>query len=196
MTQQPADKTALRALLRGQRRAYAQSAGVAAADVLARAVPALLQQGGIEPPAIVAAYEPLSDEIDPRLALRALRALGYRTALPVTQGRDAPLLFRAVDDQTPFTRSSFGVMEPASGDEVTPDVVLVPLLGFDADCQRLGYGAGHYDRTLALLRDAGEVFVAGLAFDMQRVTPCIGAEDHDQPLDCVVTDKGLYWPQS
>ena len=196
MQPSPADKTALRQTLREQRRAHAAMARADAAHILLQAVPALLRSCDIAPPAVVAGYHALGDEIDPSEVLVHLRALGYRTALPVTQGHDAGLVFVVCDDATPMQKSSFGVMEPQAGDVVLPDVLLVPLLGFDDDCHRLGYGAGHYDRTLADLRNDKDVFAAGLAFDMQRVQGGLPAEDHDQPLDCVITEKGLYWPHT
>lgn len=195
MTTPPADKTALRRQLRDMRRACAAAKRADAASILAHAVPDLLHDCAIAPPAIVAAYYPLADEIDPLPLLAQLRALGYRTALPVTQGRDEELVFLPFDEGTPLLRSDFGVMEPAEGANVSPDVVLVPLLGFDGDCHRLGYGAGHYDRTLARMRAHKDVFFAGLAFDLQRVDG-LPVEDHDQPLDCVVTEKGIYWPHT
>lgn len=188
------DKAALRPALRARRRARAADGDDGAGDILAQAVAALLQGCEIMPPAIVAGYWALDDEINPAKTLQHLRALGYRTALPVTQGRDAGLVFRLADSATPLRKSSFGVMEPSSGEEVMPDVVLVPLLGFDDRCQRLGYGAGHYDRTLAGMRAHRDVFAAGLAFDVQRVGHDLPAEDHDQPLDCIITEKGVYWP--
>ncbi len=195
MTTPPVDKTALRRQLRDLRRACAAATRAGAASILAHAVPGLLHDCAIAPPAIVAAYYPLGDEIDPLPLLAHLRALGYRTALPVTQGRDDELVFLPFDAGTPLLRSDFGVMEPAEGANVSPDVVLVPLLGFDGDCHRLGYGAGHYDRTLARMRAHKDVFVAGLAFDLQRVDG-LPVEDHDQPLDCVVSEKGIYWPHT
>ena len=196
MQPSPADKTAMRRDLRDRRRAHAAQASSDVARRLVEAVPALLQGCEITPPAIVAAYHALSDEIDPAALLVHLRGLGYRTALPVTQGRDDGLLFRLCDDSTVMQKSTFGVMEPADGEVVSPDVLLVPLLGFDDACQRLGYGAGHYDRTLADMRNDKDVFAAGLAFDMQRIESGLPAEEHDQPLDCVVTEKGLYWPNA
>lgn len=196
MQPSPADKAALRHSLRQQRRAHAAVTRAVAAQVLVQAVVDLLQGCEIAPPAVIAGYHALADEIDPSHVLTHLRTLGYRTALPVTQGRDAGLLFYQCDDATPLHTSSFGVMEPQAGAVLTPDVLLVPLLGFDADCNRIGYGAGHYDRTLADLRDDSTVLAVGLAFDMQRVPGGLPVQEHDQPLDCVITDKGLYWPNT
>lgn len=190
----PADKTVLRGALREARRAYAAQAGTDAAHILGQTVPDILRDCALTPPAVIAAYYPLSDEIDPRLLMDVLRTRGYRTALPVTQGCDAALFFRLCVENTPLVRSDFGVFEPAAGEVVIPDVILVPLLGFDRACHRLGYGAGHYDRTLAALRENHDILAAGLAFDVQRLETDLPVEEHDQPLDCVITDKGLYWP--
>lgn len=191
----PDGKAVLRRSLRAARRSHAATSGVMAAEVLAQTVPGLLSRCELVPPMVVGAYYPLADEIDPRPLLAALRRHGYRTALPVTRGRDTGLLFRVCDEETALARSDFGVMEPVTGEEVTPDALLVPVLGFDASCHRLGYGAGHYDRTLAALRDIRAVFAVGLAFDMQRCAQGLPVEAHDQPLDCIVTDQGIYWPE-
>ncbi len=193
MTHPPVDKMALRQHLRIARRAIAAEARAAGAAAVAQRVCDLVVRRGRD--LVVAGYSPLADELDVGVALAALRAQGYRTALPVTQGRDAGLLFRLADASAPLVRSAFGVMEPAAGDAVLPDVVLVPLLGFDDVCQRIGYGAGHYDRTLAAMAAAGHgVMAIGVAFDTQRVDGGLPAEPHDRALDCIVTDKAVYWP--
>ena len=196
MTQLPADKTALRLMLREHRREHAAREGGIAAQEAAQKLCDVIMAEGLSAGAIIAAYLPLPDEISPLPSCTALRHLGFRIAMPVTTTRDAPLTFRLYDDNTPVTTGDFGVREPASGDTVTPDALIVPLLAFDDDCQRLGFGAGHYDRTLAALRAQGRVFTLGLAHDMQRMAGGLPHEDHDQPLDCVVTDKAVYWPQS
>jgi 5-formyltetrahydrofolate cyclo-ligase len=88
-------------------------------------------------------------------------------------------------------------MEPAGGTAVVPDALIVPLLGFDAACQRIGYGAGHYDCTIAALRAAGRnPACIGIAFAAQYSDTPIPAGPHDIALDCVVTEERLYWPQT
>lgn len=196
MTMLPADKTALRLMLREQRRDHAMREGGIAAQEAAQKVCDVIMAEGLSAGAIIAAYLPLPDEISPLPSCTALRHLGFRIAMPVTTARDAALTFRLYDDTTPVIAGDFGVREPAGGDIVTPDALIVPLLAFDDDCQRLGFGAGHYDRTLADWRARGSVFALGLAHDMQRVRGGLPHESHDQPLDCVVTDKAIYWPQS
>lgn len=145
---------------------------------------------------IVAGYCAFRDELDPLDLLRRLDAAGYTTALPVTppRGVDRPLEFRSWRPGDPLVRRSFGVSEPVSDAcPVRPDVLLVPLLAFDRDGGRLGYGAGHYDRTIAALAASGGVRTLGLAFSAQQValTPRAG---HDALLDGVVTELGLAGP--
>lgn len=188
------DKAQLRKRLRAARRMRAADGAYAlqAALSLRENVLSLLSQKEISLPAgsVIAAYYPLGDEISPLPLFDALRSDDYAVALPVTSGRDAALTFRRFDAGDALQKSAFGVAEPLAGPAVRPDLILVPLLAFDARGHRLGYGAGHYDRTLAELA----VPAVGLAFDFQR-EEALPAEAHDRALDCVVTDKALYWPQ-
>jgi 5-formyltetrahydrofolate cyclo-ligase len=88
-------------------------------------------------------------------------------------------------------RSRFGVLEPSPDRaSLAPDIVLVPLLGFDRAGHRIGYGQGHYDRTLSALRARGPVLAIGLAFAAQE-TPDALAQGHDQRLDAVLTPDGV-----
>lgn len=188
------DKAQLRKRLRERRRMLAGDAAYAlqASLALRENLLSLLSQKKISLPAggVIAAYYPLGDEISPLPLLDALRSDGFIAALPVTAGRAAPLSFRRFDAGDALRKSDFGVAEPQEGPSLRPDLILVPLLAFDARGHRLGYGAGHYDRTLAELK----VPAVGLAFDFQR-EEALPAEPHDRALDCIVTDKALYWPQ-
>lgn len=144
--------------------------------------PAILRSGR------VALYRPMRDEIDPwRMDLSQVE-----TALPVTppKGSGAPLTFRLWSPGYPVERSAFGVEEPlADACEVIPDVLVVPLLAFDDRGGRLGWGQGHYDRTLHNLRARGRVVAIGLAYAAQRRDD-LPLELHDEPLDAVLTESG------
>lgn len=147
------------------------------------------------PGSIVAGYAPIRDEIDVMPLLSELSARGHGCALPVVTGRDAPLTFRAWSPGMALTEAAFGVsVPPASSPEVTPDVVLVPMLAFDADCRRIGYGAGFYDRTLAGLRAGGSVLAIGIAYADQQVDE-VPADGHDQGLDLIVTERSVIRPR-
>jgi len=139
---------------------------------------------------IVAGYLPFRSEIDPRPAMMALHGLGYGVCVPVIEGRGRPLAFRAWTPASRTERGPFGVRVPAEGAAVTPDLLLVPLLAFDPEGYRLGYGGGFYDRTLAAGRAAGPLTAIGLAYAAQQVAR-VPHGPHDARLDAVATEAGL-----
>lgn len=119
-----------------------------------------------------------------------LQAEGFKLALPVMQGREKPLLMRAWSPGDTMAPAQWGIAEPLDDKpEVEPDVVLVPLLAFDARGYRLGYGGGFYDRTLRRLRKLKPVVAVGIAYDEQRVD-AVPAESYDEKLDWVLTPSG------
>jgi len=119
----------------------------------------------------------------------ALAARGHALALPVVAAKRSPLVFRLWRAGDPLIVHVFGMHEPArSAPEVTPDVLLVPLLAFDARGNRLGYGGGFYDRSLAKLRALAHVTAIGFAYEGQSVDAVPRAE-YDQPLDAVATER-------
>lgn len=138
---------------------------------------------------IVAVYSPTRGEVDITLLIELLTEEGISCALPVIQQTDGPLLFRSHITGAPLTRHSrFGVMEPDPRQPiVSPSIIIVPLIAFDATGARLGFGGGFYDRTLALLSKK-ELLTVGIAYDFQQVEK-LPTEAHDQRLDCVVTEK-------
>jgi 5-formyltetrahydrofolate cyclo-ligase len=149
------------------------------------------------PGAVVSGYWPFRSEIDPRPLLTRLAALGARLALPVTppKGSDQPLAFRLWADGDDLSPGHFPVHEPGEGAEVVePDLILTPLLAFDRRGHRLGYGAGHFDRTLGRLRALKPVTVLGLAFADQEVAR-VPSGPHDQKLDGIVTEHGYIAAQ-
>jgi 5-formyltetrahydrofolate cyclo-ligase len=144
-------------------------------------------------PAAVSGYWAIGDEIDVRPALRMLAARGLAVALPVMAGASAPLTFRRWVPGDRLRHRMWGIEEPLpDAPVVRPDLLLVPLLAFDARGGRLGYGGGYYDRTLALLRSDGgsPVFACGVAFAAQEV-PEVPCEPKDMRLDAVITENGL-----
>jgi len=147
----------------------------------------------LPPPAgaVVAGYWPLRDEIDPRPLMLALAGRGHPLALPVAGPRGTPLRFRCFRFGDPLEHGAFGTSHPlADAGEVEPDVVLVPLVAFDAAGGRLGHGAGYYDRTLNALRAARRVLAIGLGYAAQR-QPRVPAGPGDARLDAIATEAGV-----
>lgn len=137
----------------------------------------------------VAVYLPIGSEIDPRPLIGKLIDAGAELALPCVQ-EDGTMVYRAYRRGDMLEKRSFGLLEPnAEVPEVFPTLVLTPLLAFDRQGNRLGYGQGHYDRALTKLRAQGRVFVCGLAFFGQEVEQ-VPAEPHDIALDWVMTERG------
>jgi len=143
------------------------------------------------PPRVpVSAYWPLDDEFDPRPLIDHLQAAGHPIGLPVVVGRGQPLVFRRWLPGMELVPGNFRVLTPPpEAPEVTPAVILAPLLAFDRAGYRLGYGGGFYDRTIAKLRAAGKVLVIGVAYAAQEVST-VPRDATDQPLDWIVTEAG------
>ena len=120
-----------------------------------------------------------------------LQAEGFRLALPVMQGRGKPLLDAQLGAGRRDELRPRGELPSRSmtNPHVDPDVVLVPLLAFDARGYRIGYGGGFYDRTLQRLRKLKPVVAIGLAYDEQRVD-AVPVESYDERLDWVLTPSG------
>lgn len=138
--------------------------------------------------AIVAGFWPIRDEIDPRPLLDRLRQKGHRLTLPVMTGPS--LIFRSLERDTELVSAGFGCREPGpDAKELRPDVLLMPLAGFDADGNRIGYGRAYYDNTIAGLEKNGSVLCIGVAFSVQEVDR-VPTEAHDKPLHGILTEQG------
>lgn len=140
--------------------------------------------------AVVSGYSAMRSELDPLPLMKRLSDVGHPLALPVTPPRGDPLLFRQWRPGARLVDGGFGVRVP--GEEaggVEPDILLVPLLAFDENGFRLGYGAGYYDRTLRSLRARKPVVAIGIAYDEQKVEN-VPHDDYDEPLDWVLTPSG------
>ena len=140
--------------------------------------------------AIISGFSAIRDEIDTAPLLARLHAAGHPLGLPVMQGKGLPLLFRAWSPGDAMGKVQWGIAEPLPDKPVLePDVVLVPLLAFDAAGHRLGYGGGFYDRTLARLRAIKPVVAVGVAYDELKVD-AVPHRSYDEPLDWVLTPSG------
>ncbi len=111
----------------------------------------------------------------------------WRAAMPVVIARDAAMIFRAWTPTTPMGCDRYGIPIPAAGEELAPNIVLLPLVAFDEAGYRLGYGGGYFDRTLAV--QIPRPLTIGVGFELARV-PSIRPQAHDVPLDVIITEAG------
>jgi 5-formyltetrahydrofolate cyclo-ligase len=171
--------------LRRRELAAAEAPAVAGA----RAADQLMTQFSLPGGAVVSAYWPMGDELDPRPLIRRLHAAGHTVGLPVVVAKGAPLIFRTWTPETRFVPGGFKTEVPEPGaPDVVPNVLIVPLLAFDMGGYRLGYGGGFYDRTLAKLRALAHITAIGFAYEGQAVDAVPHAE-YDQPLDAIATER-------
>ncbi|WP_335617815.1 5-formyltetrahydrofolate cyclo-ligase [Bartonella choladocola] len=139
----------------------------------------------------VAGFWPIKSEIDPRPLMSALKKHGFKLALPAIINK-TKMVFRIFEDEGKLVDMGFGTVGPSEDAQiVAPETLLVPLSAFDSKGNRIGYGAGYYDRAIASMRENGHnPLLIGLAFDCQEV-PSIPAEPHDQKLAMILTESGL-----
>jgi 5-formyltetrahydrofolate cyclo-ligase len=186
-----AEKVAARAAAAATRAGLHAAGAGAARQAAGHALAAI---GALHGARVVSAYLPMRSEIDPRPLMLALIGLGYLVAAPVIEGRGLPLRFRRWTPGAALARGPLGAPAPAEGAWLEPDVVVAPLLAFDADGWRLGYGGGYYDRTLALLRARRPVAALGLAYAGQQAAR-VPHGPNDARLDAVATEAGLVAAQ-
>src|SRR3954467_4401485 len=175
----------LRTAALARRDALSDRERAAGAQAIAqRGLPVAIKSG-----AVIAGYSPIRNEVDPVPLMQTLAARGARLALPVVPARGKSLIFRAWSPNDRLMLGPLGIREPSpAAAELVPDIVLVPLAAFDRAGHRIGYGAGHYDFTLAHLRKRKAVLAIGIAFAAQEI-PAVPAAPHDVMLDLVLTEN-------
>ena len=140
---------------------------------------------------MVSVFFPIGDEPDTRELLAGLRDAGFATALPITVGRGSPLIFRRWSLGDPTRLGQMKIPEPLpSADVVAPDLLFTPLSVFDRKGARIGYGMGHYDRSLAALRATARAIAVGVAYSVSEA-PNVPSGPYDQRLDFVLTEREL-----
>jgi 5-formyltetrahydrofolate cyclo-ligase len=179
-------KAALRGKAREQRTAIPSAVRGEAAQAATRH---FLDGISLTPADVVAAYWPIREELDCRPLLARLMDALQPVCLPVVLGDEEPLDMRLWEQGAALYPSGFGTLAPAdTAPRSEPDVVIVPLLGFDRQGTRLGYGGGYYDRTFAALTKRPRL--VGFAFAAQEL-PEIPRAPHDVLLDSIVTERGV-----
>jgi 5-formyltetrahydrofolate cyclo-ligase len=140
----------------------------------------------LRPGLTVAGYIPIGSEADPSAILAEARTIGCQIALPRVAGRSTPMRFLRWDPGDPLISGPLGLLQPAEhAEKCDPDIALVPLVAFDSQLNRLGQGAGHYDRALSILENTTAI---GFAWSAQ-MAPSIITDPWDIPLDAVLTEQ-------
>lgn len=144
-----------------------------------------------EPGTVISGYLPIRSEPDLRPLMAQLAQRGARLCLPVLLDRQT-IVFREFVRGAELVSTGFGTSGPGPEAQVLdPDIMMMPLSAFDAAGNRLGYGAGHYDRAISRLRSKGRSpQLIGTAFSLQEVD-ALPAEAHDVPLSMILTERGL-----
>lgn len=137
----------------------------------------------------VSLYWPIRGEPDLRVLPDRIASRGGRCALPVVTERNRPLIFRSWASGERLERGFWNIPVPMDGVEVVPDVIVAPLVAFDRDCYRLGYGGGYFDRTLAAM--ATPCRVIGVGYSMAAIDT-IYPQPYDIPMNTVVTESGVF----
>ena len=139
----------------------------------------------------IAIYHPIKSEISPLKIIEICQNFSIEICLPIINKNTNELIFSKFDYKKCLTKNKYGIIEPTKINHITPDVIFAPMVGFDKNLNRLGYGKGYYDKVISKLRKIKKIFVIGLAYDNQMVRS-IPIDNHDEKMDIILTDKKIY----
>jgi 5-formyltetrahydrofolate cyclo-ligase len=175
-------RRAQRARLLEERRSLPADAHRQASEVIMRELRVRLPPGNND---LIGCYWPFRREFNCVPFMREILGSRGRVALPVVIARGKPLEFRSWSEDAKMEAGVWNIPHPASGPSVTPSVLLIPLVGFDDEGYRLGYGGGYYDVTVASF--AERPWLVGVGFEFSRLAS-IYPQPHDEPMDVIVTE--------
>lgn len=183
------DKMSLRKEMLARRAAVARDFGIDEANSIRRHIREYVIASGAK---YVAGYMPIGSEFDIKPVLTELADFGISLSLPVVKNKNAALIFRHWQPDQPLQRGTYGIAQPPESNRLAvPELILVPMLAFDGNGHRLGYGGGYYDRTIHEFRkNTPELATLGVAFGSQRLD-AIPADKNDIALDAVATENGI-----
>lgn len=146
----------------------------------------------LAPHQTVALYWPMKHEFDVRFIMDDLIKRNVQIALPIAHKTTREMTFSKWNGAVDLVKGDFGIFAPPVIEPVEPDIIVVPLLVFDLKGNRLGRGAGHYDTTLAAIRQRKKILAVGVAFAAQAVLFNLPVENHDQKLDMIITPSAFH----
>lgn len=139
---------------------------------------------------VISAYLPIRTELSPLKSMEAMVRRGRDICVPVVVGNGKPLVFRRWTPETELVEAAFGVMVPKDSEVLVPDIIITPLVAFDMQGYRCGYGGGFYDRSFAQIGESKPVRAIGYAYSAQEVM-IVPREDTDYRLNVMITEKGI-----
>jgi 5-formyltetrahydrofolate cyclo-ligase len=178
-------RSVLRDRLIAERLALPPAVRAGAETAIARA---LIAHFGLANPGVVACYWPHRGEPSVHGVMLRVIDLGGQVGLPAPVRPREPMAFRSWGPRSEMVPGLGGIPRPAFGRPLRPDLVIIPMVGFDARGYRLGYGGGYYDRTLATLSPRPRTI--GVAFEQARLRN-LDPQPHDVPVDAIVTEEGF-----
>ena len=134
-------------------------------------------------------YYPSNYEIDDLEILDLLEKKNFKISLPVIRKNNQMNFFKWSNND-PLKINKFGIPEPISSKKFYPDILLIPLVSYDNDLNRLGYGGGFYDRYIEKIEKVKKVIKIGLAFSCQKIKN-MPLSKHDKKLDFIITEKKI-----
>ena len=138
---------------------------------------------------IIGGYYPFNYEMDILNVLKFFEKNNYIISLPKI-AKDNKMNFFRWSKNEPLKINKLGIPEPISNRKIYPNILLIPLVGFDDQLNRLGYGGGYYDRYLLNAENKNKLFKIGIGFSFQKVK-LLPINEYDKKLDCVITEKKI-----
>ena len=135
----------------------------------------------------IGGYFPVNNEIDDLEILKKLEKKKYKICLPVVK-KNFDMDFYNFSFDDPLIINKYGIPEPQKKSVVYPDIILIPMVGFDKSLNRLGYGGGYYDRVIEKLMKKKKILKIGLAFSAQQISS-LPISKYDKKMDYIVTEK-------
>jgi len=139
---------------------------------------------------IIGGYFPINFEVDDLEILKEFYKKKYKICLPVIK-KNYKMDFYKWNLNDPLRINKYGIPEPITSNLIHPDIILVPLVAFDKNLNRLGYGGGYYDRLIEKLSKKKKILKIGLALSVQKIKK-VPVNNHDKKLDYIVTENILY----
>ena len=140
---------------------------------------------------VIGGYYPYNYEVDALKVVITLEKKNYQISLPKIK-KNSQMDFFCWSSKDPLEINKYGIPEPTSNKMIVPNILLVPLVAFDKNCNRIGYGGGFYDRYIKKIKKIKKIITIGLAYSFQRINQ-IPADKYDVKLDFIVTNKKIRW---